>query len=68
VTPRIIATFDNSDDALLFAKMKGADYTVCDGERSNWWGVRPKSRIECGMGKSDEPSWSYADQEGDHDE
>ena len=66
--PAIIAEFVDSDHALRFAKMLGEDYTLCDGSRSNWWGVRPKSRRECGLGKSDEPSWSYVEQEGDENE
>ena len=62
MTPRIIAEFELSDHALRFAKMLGEDYTLCDGTRSNWWGVRPKTRRECGY-KSDEPTWSYVDED-----
>lgn len=42
---RRIAEFDESDDALRFAKLKGEDYTVCAGIQ-RMWAVRPKSRRE----------------------
>jgi hypothetical protein len=64
VTPEIIAEFAESDLALRVAQMLGPDYTVCDGTRSNWWGVRPKSRRECGFSGT-EPSDSYIDEDRD---
>lgn len=65
---RPIAEFDDSDDALRFAKIKGADYTLCDGE-SRQWGVRPKSSRECGMGHPEQPSdyFVYSEREEDRE-
>lgn len=64
MTPRIIAEFAESDHALRFAKMLGADYTLCDGTRANWWGVRPKSRREINF-NGVEPPDSYIDEDRD---
>ena len=57
-----IAEFESSDHALRFAKMLGADYTVCAGIRFPW-AVRPKSRREIGMGHPEQPSDSYIDED-----
>jgi hypothetical protein len=55
-----IAEFDESDDALRFCHMKGADFVVCGGiERM--WAVRPKSQREL-----DEPGFNE-DREGDEE-
>jgi hypothetical protein len=59
-----IAEFQESDDALRFAHMKGADYTVCGGIHL-MWAVRPKSRREIGMGHPEQPSDSYVDEDRD---
>lgn len=56
-----IAEFQESDDALRFAHMKGADYTVCGGLHM-MWAVRPKSRRELGMGRPFEPPESVVDE------
>jgi hypothetical protein len=65
---RRIAEFDESDDALRFAKMKGADYTVCAGLQK-LWAVRPKSRREIGLGDPFGPPDSVVDDyDGDIDE
>lgn len=64
MTPRIIATFECSDDALRFAKMKGEDYTLCDGSVTLPWGVRPKSRREINY-NGEEPNDSYVDEDRD---
>lgn len=63
---RRIAEFDESDDALRFAKMKGADYTVCDGLQ-RMWAVRPKSRREIGLGDPFSPAESMVDEPEDYD-
>lgn len=64
---RPIAEFDDSDDALRFAKLKGADYTLCDGEKRPW-GVRAKSRRECGLGDPFSPPDSYIEHNEENDD
>lgn len=58
-----IAEFQDSDDALRFCKMKGADYTICAGIRFAW-AVRPKMRHELNA----DPSQSYIDEDIDRED
>ena len=51
---RRIAEFEESDDALRFAKMKGADYTVCGGINMAF-AVRAKMSHEIGAGNPEQP-------------
>jgi hypothetical protein len=64
---RRIAEFDESDDALRFCKMKGADYTVCAGI-DRMWAVRPKDMREMGMGHPEQPSEFYVDPDREDDD
>ena len=50
-----IAEFDDSDDALRFAKMKGEDYCVCAGVQ-RMWAVRPLDRATIFPGSGEEPA------------
>jgi hypothetical protein len=52
---RRIAEFEESDDALRFARMKGADYCVCGGIHFAW-AVRPKMAHEIGLGNPAQPA------------
>lgn len=47
-----IAEFEESDDALDFAKRKGQDFTVCPGINMPW-AVRYKERHELATGNSE---------------
>lgn len=64
---RRIAEFDESDDALRFAKLKGEDYTVCAG-MDRPWAVRTKMRREMGMGHPEQPSDYYVDPDREDDD
>ena len=62
-----IAEFQESDDALRFAHLKGPDFTVCGGVHM-MWAVRPKSRREVGLGDPFEPAESVVDEHEDYDD
>ena len=65
---RRIAEFDESDDALRFAKMKGEDFTVCAGiDRP--WAVRTKDVRAFNYNGETPPDYYYVDpdREDDHE-
>ena len=61
---RRIAEFDESDDALRFAKLKGADYTVCGGI-NRIWAVRTKDAREMNYNGETPPDYYYPDPDRD---
>lgn len=65
VTNRI-AEFEDADDALRFARMKGPDYTVCGGIRF-MYAVRPKARREI-PGNGEEPNDSLVEEDEFYEE
>ncbi len=56
-----IAEFEDADDALRFARMKGPDYCVCGGIRF-MYAVRPKSAREVG-GTGEQPPDRLVDED-----
>lgn len=62
-----IAEFDESDDALRFAKMKGADYTLCDGQHKPW-GVGQKQIRLTNHNGAEPADYHYVDPDREDDD